>query len=173
VRVTELPGLLVFAAALAPVEREVGSVLGADGLGLLGWAWMQRVALVLDDDTLVAALPAAWRPAGRLVLRAWARAVRTTSLAERWHSLLRAHLVVHRGLSPGLLALLAVWYNHRAVARGVHAGTSPLHRSGLVEAPTDWLTVLGYSPAGGTLTPCPSRPTPRRWPPDSPTVSFV
>jgi hypothetical protein len=50
-------------------------------------------------------------------------------------------------LSPGLLALLAVYHNHQVATRGVHAGQRPLQRSGLTDAPTDWLMALGYPPA--------------------------
>jgi hypothetical protein len=154
-----LPGLLTCAALLAPVETAVTGVLGAAGVGLLGWAWQRRMGLELDDDGVVAGLPATWQPAARMLLHAWSSAVRTTSLAESWHSSVRAHVAVHRGLPPGLLALLAVWHNHRVVARGRHAGTSPLQRSGLIDAPTDWLTALGYPPpaAAGTLIPFRSR----------------
>ena len=74
-----------------------------------------------------------------------------------WHSILRPHLAVHRTLSPGLLALLAVYHNHHVAARGVHAGQSPLQRSGLTDAPTNWLVALGYPPAstatGGAAPP--------------------
>ena len=65
---------------------------------------------------------------------------------ERWHSILRPHLAVHRTLASGRLALLAVWHNHRVVRRGKHKGQSPLHLSGMVDAPTDWLVALGYLP---------------------------
>ena len=58
-----------------------------------------------------------------------------------------------RPTSPGLLALLAVWHNHRVFTRGVHKGQSPLHLSGLVDAPTDWLVALGYPPADVTVVP--------------------
>jgi hypothetical protein len=51
---------------------------------------------------------------------------------------------VHRVLSRGRLALLAVWHNHRVFTRGLHKGSSPLHLSGMVDAPTDWLVALGY-----------------------------
>ena len=74
-------------------------------------------------------------------------AVRSSSAVENWHSILRPHLAVHRTLSPGLLALLAVWHNHRIFTRGVHKGASPLQLSGIVDAPTDWLEALGYPPA--------------------------
>jgi len=70
-----------------------------------------------------------------------------SSPVETWHSVLRPHLAVHRTLSPGLLALLAVAYNHRVAERGVHVRTSPLQRSGIADAPADWLRALGYPPA--------------------------
>jgi len=31
-------------------------------------------------------------------------------------------------------------------SRGVHKGKSPLHLSGMTDAPTDWLVALGYPP---------------------------
>ena len=65
---------------------------------------------------------------------------------ENWHSILRPHLAAHRTLSPGMLALLAVWHNHRVFARGARAAQSPLRLSGLTDAPTDWLVALGYAP---------------------------
>jgi hypothetical protein len=58
----------------------------------------------------------------------------------------RPHLAVHGGLSGGMLALLAVWHNHRVFTRGVHKGSSPLQLSGISDAPTDWLVALGYPP---------------------------
>ena len=81
-----------------------------------------------------------------MLIETWETAVRASSAVENWHSILRPHLAVHRVLSPGLLALLVVWHNHRAFARGPHAGTSPLHLSGMTDAPTDWLVALGYPP---------------------------
>ena len=89
-----------------------------------------------------------------MLCQAWA--VRASSAAETWHSLLRPHPAVHRTRSPGRLALLAVWQNHRVFPRGVHGGTSPLHLSGLVEAPTAWLAALGYPPGAGTATAIPA-----------------
>jgi hypothetical protein len=65
---------------------------------------------------------------------------------EGWHSILRPHLAVHRTLSSGLLALLAVWHNHRVFTRGTHRGSSPLQLSGMQEVPSDWLVALGYPP---------------------------
>jgi hypothetical protein len=154
-----LTGLLVCADRLAPLETALTEVAGAAGVGLVAWAWQRQTALALDDDGIVAGLPPDWQDAARGVVAAWSRAVRTTSLAESWHALLRAHVAVHRGLTPGVLALLAVWHNHRVVPRGKHAGTSSLHRSGLSDAPTDWLTALGYPPtsAASDLVAFPAR----------------
>jgi hypothetical protein len=142
-----LPALLTFAAALDTVQQEIGRGLGAAGLRLLAWAWQRRAILGPAPDTLLAALPADWRPAARVLFHAWETAVRASSPVETWHSILRPHLAVHRTLSPGLLALLAVYHNHQVATRGVHAGQSPLQRSGLTDAPTDWLMALGYPPA--------------------------
>ena len=82
-----------------------------------------------------------------MLLAAWDDAVRVSGAVERWHSILRPHLAVHRTLTSGMLALLAVWHNHRVFTRGVHKGKNPLHLSGMVDAPTDWLTALGYPPS--------------------------
>lgn len=53
-----------------------------------------------------------------------------------------------------MLALIAVWHNHRVFTRGVHKGKSPLHLSGRSDAPTDWLVALGYPP-DETVVPSP------------------
>jgi hypothetical protein len=91
--------------------------------------------------------------------------VRASSAVENWHSILRPHLAVHRTLSPGLLALLMVWHNHRVFTRGARAGFSPLQLSGIPDAPTDWLVALGYPPARTTLAACPTTtPSAAAWP---------
>jgi hypothetical protein len=141
-----LPGLLAFAPPLDRVQRDAAVVLGPDGVALVAWAWQRRAILAPRRDDLVAQFPPAWQTAARVLIETWETAVRASSAVENWHSILRPHLAVHRTLSPGLLALLVVWHNHRAFARGPHAGTSPLHLSGMTDAPTDWLVALGYSP---------------------------
>lgn len=157
-----LPGLLAFAAPLAALQRDVATVLGATALTLVGWAWQRRAILGPTTDELVAGFAPAWQPAVWGLVTAWARAVRASSAAETWHSLLRPHLAVHRTLSDGLLALLAVWHNHRVFRRGSRQGQSPLQVSGLTEAPTDWLVALGYPPADSvaptTVRPADPRP---------------
>lgn len=145
--------VLAFVAPLDQVQRDMAVVLGNDGLALLAWAWQRRSVLELDAAQVVAALPPAWQAAARVVVQAWATAGRASSAVENWHSILRPHLAVHRTLSPGLLALLAVWHNHRVFQRGVHKGSSPVQLSGMVAAPTDWLVALGYPPASTPARP--------------------
>lgn len=141
-----LPGLLVPARSLDAVQQEVTAVLGPTALDLLGWAWQRRHILGPTVEKLLAQLPLPWRSLATRLFTAWHQTVRASSAVENWHSLLRPHLAVHRTLSPGRLALLAVWHNHRVFARGPHAGQNPLQRSGIVDAPTDWLVALGYPP---------------------------
>lgn len=152
-----LPDLLLFAPPLDRIQQDATIVLGAAGIALVAWAWQRRAVLAPRRDDLVAQFPPTWQAAARLLINAWESAVRASSAVENWHSILRPHLAVHRVLAPGLLALLVVWHNHRAFARGPHAGLSPLHLSGMTDAPNDWLVALGYPPldagsATSTLT---------------------
>jgi hypothetical protein len=142
-----LPQLLSFVPHLEQVQRDLRAVLLAEQQALVGWAWLRRQALGWTSRDILAAIPADWRSAARVLLASWDDAVRVSSAVERWHSILRPHLAVHRSLTTGMLALLAVWHNHRVFTRGVHKGKSPLHLSGMTEAPTDWLVALGYPPA--------------------------
>ena len=145
--------VLAFVARLDQVQRGRAVVLGRDGLALLAWDWQRRSVLELDAAQLVAALPPAWQAAARVVVQAWATAGRASSAVENWHSILRPHLVVHRTLSPGLLALVAVWHHHRVFQRGVHKGSRPLQLRGMGDAPTAWLVALGYPPASAPALP--------------------
>jgi transposase-like protein len=141
-----LPELLTFVAQLERVQVELHSELAVERQALLAWAWLGRKALGWRAPEIVAALPPSWREAAGVLLEAWEEAVRVSTAVERWHSILRVHLTVHRSLSVGRLALLVVWHNHRVFTRGVHKGKSPLHLSGMLSAPTDWLVALGYPP---------------------------
>jgi hypothetical protein len=143
---TAVPRLLIFAERLEGVQTTARQILGDEAVDLLGWAWHHRALLGPRVADLLDAIPRSWRDTAARLFAAWENAVRASSLVETWHSILRPHLAVHRTLSPGLLALLAVWHNHRVFARGVHAGTSPLRLSGVPDAPTDWLVALGYPP---------------------------
>jgi len=138
---------LAFATRLSAVQEDMRAVLGQAGVAVVAWAWQRRALLGPQIDELLALLPEEWRSAAGVLLSAWDGAVRASSAVENWHSIVRPHLAVHRTLSSGMLALLAVWHNHRVFTRGVHAGFSPLQLSGMTSAPTDWLIALGYPPA--------------------------
>jgi hypothetical protein len=143
-----LPTLVQFVGPVMRVQQDLTAVLAPARQALLGWAWLRRKALGWSERDVVAAVPAAWQAGARVLLATWeaANRDRVSSAVERWHSILRPHLAVHRTLSSGRLALLAVWHNHRVFRRGKHKGKSPLHLSGMVDAPTDWLVALGYPP---------------------------
>ena len=139
-----LPHLVLFAPGLDGLQEQACQALGPSALHLLGWAWQRRAILGPSSKDLLESVPAAWRPVAAAVLAAWDAAVRASSAVENWHSVLRPYLAVHRTLSTGMVALLAVWHNHRIAERGLHRGQSPLMRSGMTEASQDWLEALGY-----------------------------
>jgi hypothetical protein len=145
-----LPNLLLFARRLDQIQGRVTLELGKEALSLIGWAWLRRHHLASSRTELVCGFPPTWQPWVEQLLLAWDRAVRASSVVENWHSILRPHLAVHRKLSASMLALLAVWHNHRVAPRGLHEGQSPLQRSGLHMQTTDWLVALGYPPASPT-----------------------
>src|SRR5256714_15637086 len=144
-----LPALLYFAQELEALQQEAITQLGEQAVGLIGWAWQRRAILGEQPKHLLEAMDPAWREQAKRLLEGWSRAVRASSAVENWHSIVRPHLAVHRSLSAGLLALLAVWHNHRVAPRGVHEGLSPLQRGGQVKAAKDWLLALGYPPLPG------------------------
>lgn len=141
-----LPSAVAFVAGVERVEQDQRRVLDEPALGLVAWAWQRRSILGPSTEQVVAGLPAAWHQAARVLMATWDGAARASSAVENWHSIVRPHLAVHRRLSAGLLALLAVWHNHRVFTRGTHRGASPLQLSGMPQAPTDWLAALGYPP---------------------------
>jgi hypothetical protein len=144
-----LPDVVRWVGALDPIQAEAASVLGQGNLALVAWAWQRRRILGPTTAKLLAQLPPQWREAAGKVMAAWDDVVRASSAVESWHSLLRPHLAVHRRLTPGLLALLAVYHNHRVFTRGAHQGRNPLQISGIADAPTDWLVALAYPPRQG------------------------
>jgi hypothetical protein len=146
-----LPELLTFVAQVAQVQAELHTQLTPAQQALLGWAWLRRNRVGWTSTAIVEAVPGSWRAAGRILLHSWDDAVRVSSSVERWHSILRPHVAVHRTLTTGMLALLAVWHNHRVFTRGINKGKSPLHLSGMLDAPTDWLVALGYPPAEASM----------------------
>jgi len=142
----QTPKLLAFVDGVARVEASLAGVLAPEHQALVAWAWQRRDTLAWTNAEVLAAMPEAWRAAARVLLATWDAAVCVSSAVERWHSILRPHLAVRRRLTTGMLALLAVWHNHRVFTRGIHQGQSPLHLSGMTDAPTDWLVALGYPP---------------------------
>src|SRR5258707_2174447 len=140
-----LPHLLLFAADLDVPQQQACERLGPRAVYLLAWAWQRSVLLGPSTKELLEGFDPAWREAAQALLHAWERTVRASSAVENWHSIVRPHLAVHRTLSAGMLALLAVWHNHRVAPRGLHEGLSPLQRTGTRQPETDWLVALGYS----------------------------
>lgn len=153
-----LPQLLTFVDRVAQVQDDLVALLPRERQALVAWAWLRRRQLGWRSPDILAALPTDWRAAARVLLASWDNAVRVSSAVERWHSILRPHLAVHRTLTSGMLALLAVWHNHRVFTRGIHKGKSPLQLSGILDAPSDWLVALGYPPeAEGTPSVTPTQ----------------
>src|SRR5438128_9216163 len=127
-------------------QQEAMAQLGEQAVGLIGWAWQRRAILGEQPKQLLEAMDPAWREQATGLLDVWSRAVRASSAVENWHSIVRPHLAVHRSLSAGMLALLAVWHNHRVAPRGFHPGLSPLQLSDRTKKAYDWLIVVGYPP---------------------------
>jgi hypothetical protein len=141
-----LPRLLLFARDLDQIQLQVGQALGEEALYLLAWAWQRRKILGPSTAQLVQGLAPDWHTIASQLFCAWQYCVRASSAVENWHSILRPHLAVHRGLTASMLALLAIRHNYHVAPRGLHAGLSPLQRSGIEPQTTDWLTALGYTP---------------------------
>ncbi len=142
-----LPSLLAFCPDLDAVQQETIAQLGQEACHLIGWAWLRRAILGPQTAKLAADFAPAWQPVVAKLFGAWDQAVRSSSTVENWHSVLRPFIAVHRCLSADMLAILAVWHNHRLASHGLHKGLSPLIRSGWAKESTDWLAALGYSSA--------------------------
>lgn len=157
-----LPHLVLFAPGLDALQERACPALGPSALHLLGWAWQRRAILGPTTKELLEGVPSDWRPVAAPLRAAWEAAVRASRAVENWQSVMRPYLAVHRTLSSGMVALLAVWHNHRIAQRGLHRGHSPLMRSGMTQTSPDWLVALGYPPHGGACSPVPlveSQPT--------------
>ncbi len=148
-----LPQLVLFAPALDALQEQVARALGPSAVHLLGWAWQRRGILGPSSKALLESVPADWAAVAAPLLAAWDGAVRARSAVENWHSVVRPYLAVHRSLSTGMVALLAVWHNHRIAERGLHRGHSPLMRSGMTQVSPDWLVALDYPPHGVACVP--------------------
>ncbi len=148
-----LPQLVLFAPTLDGLQDQARQALGPHALRLLGWAWQRRAILGPSSKDLLEGVAAAWHSVAAPLLAAWDAAVRASSAVENWHSVLRPYLAVHRSLSSGMVALLAVWHNHQIAQRGLHRGSSPLMRSGMTGVSQEWLVALGYPPQGMAFPP--------------------
>jgi Transposase, Mutator family len=148
-----LPALLGFCPPLDAIEQQARQLLGEQACRLIGWAWLHRAILGPKREKLVADFPPAWQSTVATLFGAWDQAVRSSSVVENWHSVLRPFIAVHRHLSAQMLALLAVWHNHRVASRGFYKGESPLMRSGLKDQATDWFLTLGYPPTSSAPVP--------------------
>jgi hypothetical protein len=155
-------GLAVYLAQLADKLAPELAEWGAEAVALMCWAWRHRAGLGLAEGS---ARDAAFPPAqGAAVAAVWAAlsgAHRGSSLAECVNSLLRPHLLAHRGADQNLLDLLACYLNHRVFRRGKRRGRSPIQIAGLAAA-GDWLQAIGLAPKDA---PSP-RPTRTRQAPD-------
>ncbi|GCE03505.1 hypothetical protein [Dictyobacter aurantiacus] len=140
-----LPQTVMFARELEAKHLHALQSLGCEAVALLAWAWRRRAGLGLTSTQLLEGIPSQWREEANLLLAAWDQAVRASSVVENWHSIVRPHLAVHRTLSAGFLALLAVGHNHRIAPRGLHEDLSPLQRTGTALSHHTWLAALGYS----------------------------
>lgn len=149
----KVEAMLTFVPQVSALQEGLQAVLSGEQQRLLGWAWLHQEELGWTSEQVIEALPETWRAAARMLWKGWKEAVRVSSAVERYHSILRPHLAVHRTFSNGMLALLAVWHNHRVFTRGKNKGKSPLHLSGIDDAPSDWLEALGYRPECETGVP--------------------
>jgi hypothetical protein len=140
-----LPQALLFARRLETRQEQASRVLGSEAVALLAWAWLRRAVLGPTSKELLQGIPSFWQADASQLLSAWDQAVRASSAVENWHSIVRPHLAVHRTLSAGMLALLAVKQNHQIAPRGLHEGLSPLQRTRSTSSDTHWLAALGYS----------------------------
>jgi hypothetical protein len=140
-----LPQTLLCARRLDAIQEQVVQTLGPEAVALLAWAWQRRAVRGPTSTHLLQGVRPTWQTVASELLAAWDQAVRARSAVENWHRIVRPHVAVHRTLSAGMLALLAVWQNHRIAPRGLHAGFSPLQRTGSTLSDTHWLAALGSS----------------------------
>ena len=96
------------------------------------WYWQHRqtLAMPVSDAFPVSLLPVAEAFVSTLTLFH-----RASSLAESFHSWLRPHLQIHRGMPPWLGPLLQLFWNHHRFQRGKRAGSTPLELAGITNAP--------------------------------------
>ena len=152
-------GLLASLTALQAALTGPRAVLDEPTVAFLAWAWQHRARLGLGDAS--EAWPA-HPAAARWVWAALDAAGRTTGMAENLNSLLAPHRAAHKGLPAPILAVFAVYHNHRVFPRGKRAGHSPLDLLGLPSP--HWLDALGYrrTPAPAAFPARPARTVNRK-----------
>lgn len=132
-------GLVASLSTLQAALAGPRAVLDEATVTFLAWTWQHREGLGLADAA--EAWPA-HPAAARWVWAALDAAGRTTGMAENLNSVLAPHRAAHRGLPAPVLAVFAVYRNHRVFPRGKRAGHSPLDLLGLPSP--HWLDALGY-----------------------------
>jgi len=125
-----LPQTLLVARRLDGVQEQAHQQVGPEAVALLAWEWLRRAIRAPTPKDRLQGIAPAWRAVAQDLLDAWAHAVRASSAVEHWQRSGRPHVAVHRTLSAGMLALLAVWRHHQGAPRGLHAGLSPFQRTG-------------------------------------------
>lgn len=138
-----LPHALLCARLLDQPQGQASSALDPSAVALLWWAWLRRAVRGPTSLHVLQRVHPAWRAVAADLLTAWDQAVRARSAVEHWQSILRPHVAVHRTLSAGMLALLAVWHHHRIAPRGLHEGLSPFQRTDASSSNHHWLAALG------------------------------
>ncbi len=141
-----IPELVAYQELLAVQLAPWVAQLGEETVALIAWAWRHRQGLGLGTAARVeAAFPVEQQAAVKAIWAILEDVHRGSSLVECINSLLRPHLLVHRGADQGLLDLLACYLNHRVFSRGKRQGKSPLQLAGLTDT-DDWLVSVGFAP---------------------------
>jgi hypothetical protein len=141
-----IPELIAYQELLARQLAPWTAQFGEETVELIAWAWLHRQGLALTTPAaLEKAFPAEHHAPAKAIWAALDGVHRGSSLVECINSLLRPHLLVHRGAGQGLLDLLACYFNHRVFSRGKRQGKSPLQLAGLANS-DDWLVSVGFAP---------------------------
>jgi len=96
------------------------------------WYWQHRQALAMPVSD---AFPVSLLPVAEAFVSTLTLFHRASSLAESFHSWLRPHLQIHRGMPSWLGPLLQLFWNHHRFHRGKRAGSTPLELAGVTNAP--------------------------------------
>jgi hypothetical protein len=143
-----IDGLVIYQDQLAKQLAPWIAQLGEDRVALICWSWRYRKGLgLMTPEALEKAFPEEQQTEVKAIWAALDNTHRASSLVECINSLLRPHLLVHRGADQGLLDLLACYYNHRVFSRGKRRGQSPLQLAGIADE-GDWLSAIGFAAKG-------------------------